>query len=342
MDKKSPQMRVTLKDIARETGFSVNTVSHAINDREDISRATKDIILSAVERLGYIPNSTAVSMRSGRSGTVALIMPDISNLYFPIMIKQLEKELSRRDCNILIMETNERASEEYKCVVSAVSKNVDGVIICPCQQDTKALELLKSRNIPFVLLGRYFADVKYTSVVADDVQCGYDATKYLLENGHKDILFLYTLHKISSIQERRAGYEAALQDAGVTVDPKLICPIHSTKTYFDIADQIKSGTLSCTAIFAFNDMVALGIIHTLKKAGLRVPEDVSVIGVDNLESKYMLPLNLTTMDASKEDQVRCLVEALFSKDRGKEDAKGRYLIQPQLVVRDTVTVRKKR
>lgn len=331
-----PSKRVTLKDIARETGFSVNTVSHAINDRDDISRATKDIVLSAVERLGYIPNSTAVSMRSGRSGTIALIMPDIRNMYFPIMIKLLENELSRRNCNILIMETNEQAEDEYRCVVSAISKNVDGLIICPCQQDTKALELLRSQSIPFVLMGRYFATEKYTSVVMDDVQCGYIATKYLLDMGHKDILFLASEHKISSIQERQMGYESALKEAGVPINQQLIRKIGENDSYSRIVGDIVSDKLHCTAIFAFSDMLALGIMYFLKKAGLRIPEDISVIGVDNLESNYILPLELTTIDAPKEEQVQRMIEAMFSTDRSREDAKGRYLITPQLVVRNTV------
>lgn len=338
MSKSKLFKKTTLKDIALDTGFSINTVSHALNDQDDISRATKELIMESARRLEYIPNSTAVSMRSGKTHTIAVIMPDISSLYFPIMIKLLEKELVKRKYNIIIMNTNEKAEKEMDCVISAISKNVDGVIICPCQQNTEALDLMERNNIPFVLMGRYFQDVCYESVVMDDVQCGYEATKYLIRKGHRKILYACAPLFISSASERKQGYEKALREVGIPLDESLVREGISCAGYEKIAEDIAQHRLDCTAIFSFSDMMAWGIVNRLLKKGIRVPEDISVIGVDNLESHIILPFELTTVDASKEEMAACIIESLFNRIYGITVKPVKHMILPELIERETVTI----
>lgn len=330
--------KTTLKDIALDTGFSINTVSHALNDQDDISRATKELIMESARRLEYIPNSTAVSMRSGKTHTIAVIMPDISSFYFPIMIKLLEKELVRRKYNIIIMNTNEKAEKEMECVISAISKNVDGVIICPCQQNKDALDLMERNNMPFVLMGRYFEDICYESVVMDDVQCGYEATKYLIRKGHRKILYASASLVISSAYERKMGYERALQEAGISPDDSLVREGIGCASYDKIAEDIVQKRLDCTAIFSFNDMAAWGIVNRLQKKGIRVPEDVSVIGVDNLGSHIILPFELTSVDTSKEEMAACIVESLFNRIYGITAKPVKHVMLPELIERETVKI----
>ena len=327
--------KVTLRDIALKTGFSVNTVSHAIKGIDDVKPETKKVILEAAERLGYIPNLTAVSMRSGKTHTVAVIIPDISSLFFPIMVKMLEEELRKKGYTIIIMNTNENEEQEKECIIAAIAKSVDGVIICPTQDSQKGLELLKRHQIPFVLMGRSLFDGEYEAVLADDYRCGYIAADYLLKMGHRKILYLTVPLAVSSVAERKAGYLMAMEKAGATVNENLM-RIWDKETAEDIADSIKSKKLDCTAIFAFNDMLAFEVATLLLERGLRIPEDISLIGVDNIQSHMMLPLRLTTIEASKKHMVNNIIDSLMGMIQGTARIFSKHLLSPELIIRDTV------
>ena len=151
--------RVTLADIAKECGVSVNTVSHALNNKSDISNATKQKIKSAAEKLGYIANSSASFLRSGLSKTIAVIVGDISNPHFAILIKEIEVAAREKDYTVFVLNTDENEELERKAIVAAISKNVDGIIICPVQQSTKNVEFLIKSGVPFALMGRRFKDI---------------------------------------------------------------------------------------------------------------------------------------------------------------------------------------
>ena len=198
--------KVTMSDIARSTGYSVNTVSHALNGIDDVRESTKKLILSTAKKLGYIPNSAAISMRNGRTMAVAAIIPDITGLYFPIMVKLLENRLRALGYDLIIMNTSENPDQELQCVTSALSKNVDGVIICPSMHNCDALDLMERHGVPFVLMGRYFRDRSYESVVADDFRSGYLLTDHMIGLGHTKIAYIGASTHVSSSAERLEGF----------------------------------------------------------------------------------------------------------------------------------------
>ena len=168
---------VTLTDIAEATGFSANTVSHALNNKPDISEKTKKLIKETAEKMGYIANASASFLRSGRSKNIAIIVPDITNPHFSVAIKEIEGLLRVKGYTAYIMNTDEHPETEKQAIISAKSKNTDGIIISPTQKTYENIAFLESLDIPFVLLGRRFKGKDNNYVICNDEKSGYLAGK---------------------------------------------------------------------------------------------------------------------------------------------------------------------
>lgn len=325
---------MTLNDIAVRTNFSVNTVSHALRGESDISISTRDYIRQVALEMGYIGNSLAGTLRTGQSRIVAVIIPDIANLYFSIMVKLLEMRLQQDGYSILVMNTEENVDREVEAVRAALRFNVDGIIITPTQKSTQAIELMKNNHIPFVLLGRWFEGRHYESVSPDDFQCGYLATEHLLSLGHRRLLLLNGPDCISSSQERAAGFIEALRCAGVPETDATIHPLNAidNTTGGDLCQYIQD-IKSFTGLITFSDLLAWQVIQTLQDHHLRVPQDVSLVSIDNIQSHMSIPFPLTTVDTAKEELARTLVESLFRLMREGFTRTSHITLTPTLVIR---------
>ncbi|MFR3483743.1 MAG: VapE domain-containing protein [Clostridia bacterium] len=216
---------VTLADIANKTGFSVNTVSHALHDKKDISAKTKEQIQAVAKEMGYIRNSSASSLRSGKTKSIAIIVGDISNPHFSIMIKEMETLFRKKGYTSFILNTDEDEEMEWTAITSAISKNVDGIILCPVQKTEGNVRYLMETGIPFTLIGRRFDQIPTNYVVCDDENGGYLAASYLLSENHRRILFLNGGAYISSAKERLLGIQRAFVEKGTPLD--LACSLQS-------------------------------------------------------------------------------------------------------------------
>lgn len=329
--------KVTLFDISQRTGYSVNTVSHALKDKSDISEKTKKLIKNVAKELGYIGNSSASYLRSGKSKSVAVIVSDISNPHFSIMIKEIEAHLRKSGYGAFVLNTDEDEETERQAILSALEKNVDGVIICPVQKSKENIKFLQNTEVPFVLLGRRFTDEKWDYVVCDDENGGYTAAKGLLGMGHKKILYLSGPRWISSSRERLAGIKRAFEKENNS-DAKLFEMTVPAVLLGDESAMVKmlEEYKDCSAIIAFSDMVALEVCHALKLMKKRVPEDVSVVGFDNIVSKFFLPLMLTSVSSSKTNMSVAVVDILMEKIDGRDGGKHHKLVLPtKLILRET-------
>lgn len=338
---KTSHFTVTLKDISERTGYSVNTVSHALNGKPDISDKTRELIIKTSEEMGYLRNSLAGGLRSGITGTIAVIVSDIANPLFSIMVKEMEILLGKLNYNMFIMNTNENPKIEEKAILSALSHNVDGLIICPTQQNRKILKRLSNAHIPYVLLGRKYEDESGMNyVVWDDYQGGYSATEYLLSLRHKRILCLSGPSYISSAKERLDGYCQAMSDAGVLVDDRLIHEIAPTGE--DLKEVLENALeeKGFSAIFAFSDMIAWEAVYQLNTLDKKVPEDISVIGFDGIQSKLAFPCRLTTIVTPKTKMATRVVETLMQLIRKESTDVTRSVIPVQLMIRDTTAPKK--
>lgn len=305
---------ITLKDIARRTGFSINTVSRVMNNRDNIALDTREKIMSVAAEMGYVKNSLAGSLRSGTSGTIAVIISDVSNPLFGNLVKTIDSVLREYNYCTFVMNTDENEELEKAAVYLAISKKVDGIILCPTQQNRAAIDLIVANNIPYVLMGRTFDNPNDTSVVWDDWQGGYLATNHLILKGHRSILLLNAPEYISSAQKRLAGYREALKKNNIEFDPRLVkqCNLIHSNVSSLVSRQWCDGP-KFTAVFAFNDLIAFETIQVLTDLGYYVPENIAVIGFDNLQSRLPLPCPLTTVSTPKAKMAQKVAELLIDK-----------------------------
>jgi LacI family transcriptional regulator len=262
--------KVTLKDLAKKTGYSINTISRALKDKEDISLSTRKQIKKLAAETGYIPDVIAGSLRSNSTKTIAVILGDISNPYFGIVVKGIEDTARENGYHVVIANTNEIYENEEEIIKTLLGKRVDGFIILPVQDDSSDIKILKKRGVPLVLLGRYFKDISTSYVISNDITGGYLATKYLIEKGHREILVITGPPHISCARERLQGYLMAMKEANIALSKDLICELSSirgTECHARFMELLKNRKF--TAVFAFSDFLAFQVLYTLEELGLK-------------------------------------------------------------------------
>lgn len=317
----------TLKDIANKTGYSVNTVSRALRDKDDIALATRERIKAVALEMGHIGNTLASSLRLGYTNTIAVILSDVSNPHFAVMMKEIEGRAGENGYSSFLINTNEDEELELQAIQSALNKSVDGIIICPTQKSEKNILYLKKSGLPFVLIGRHFDTVDTDYVVCNDELGGYQATRELLDLGHRNILMLHGPIYISSARERLAGYRRAYAEAGVPVDESLI---HEVSVTAKGDEQILCCELSqgrpFTAVFAFSDFLAWEVWHCLRQQGLEVPRDCSLIGFDHIQSRLPLPFPLTSISSYKGQMSTAAADLLIKRMKDCPDGPCEHVV----------------
>ncbi|WP_300801134.1 LacI family DNA-binding transcriptional regulator [uncultured Acetatifactor sp.] len=325
---------VTLKDIAQQTGYSINTVSRALRDKADIADATRQKIKKVAAEMGHVNNMLAASLRLGYTNTVAVILGDISNPHFAIMMKEIEVHAREYGYNSILYNTNEDEELELEAIRSALNKNVDGIIICPAQKTQENLKYLESTGVPFVLIGR--RDEAYSYVVCNDEMGGFLATAALISAGHRDILLLHGAMYISSARERLAGYRRAYAQSGLEVPEGLIREVPVTANGCSaVLEQLKEEGMTFSAIFAFSDMLAWEAWSCLMRREIRVPQDCSLIGFDHIQSRLNLPFSLTSVSSYKGRMSTAAVDLLVRRMHGSSE-KEQLVIDTALAVGQTV------
>ena len=300
--------RITLSDIAKECGVSVNTVSHALNDKPDISEKTKEQIRIVADRLGYIQNASASFLRSGISKTIAIIVGDISNPHFSFMIKEIETMVGKYGYTAFVLNTDEEEVLERKAIVAAISKNVDGIIICPVQKSRDNIDFLIKSGVPFTLIGRHFPDIPTNYVVCDDTHSGYLAADYLLKKGINHIAVINGADHISSARERLAGILRRFDEEKQPIDYTLFTLESPGGTHQTIMQTIaKEGFAGA---ICFNDMLALELLcHT--------GEQMQLVSFDNIQTRFSMPHRFASITSSKAQMSQSAVSILMKAIGGE-------------------------
>ncbi len=326
--------KVRLIDIANKTGYSVNTVSHALKDKADISETTKKYISGVAKEMGYIANVSASSLRSGKSRSIAIVVGDISNPHFSIMIKEMESKLRLFGYNAIIMNTDEDEEIEYNAIVSAIAKNVDGIIICPAQKGLDNIKFLEKSGIPFILIGRRFKDYKTDYVICDDENGGYCAADYLFKLGHKNLLFINAPLNISSADERYQGVQRLFKEKNIPLENLgyFEVPLFNNQK---LLKDILSADLKYSAIICFSDIIAMQVCHILKSKNINVPGDISVMGFDNIASKFTFPLMITSVTSSKTKMSEVAVDSILKKIENKNFGRVNTILSTKVVERES-------
>ena len=324
---------VTIQDVAKTAGVSVSTVSRVLNGKVDVASETQQHILSVIDDMGYTTNLAARSMRSQKKNLVGLIMPDIAYPFAIEVMKGVNRAIAESEFDLLVYTTGDvrksgRAFHEQKYVSLLTNSISDGVIIvAPVAGEFNI-------DAPVVSIDPLASNPSYPAVHATNYQGAMDAMEHLLSLGHRRIGYISGRAELESSNRRLMGYRAALEKAGIPIDEKLIASgDYTTETGIQCARELLSLDHPPTAIFASNDQMAIGVFQVAQELGLRIPDDLSVIGFDNItESKYM---GLTTVDQFISEMGYVATQMLIKLINDVPLDDQTYRMQTQLVIRSS-------
>ncbi|HHY45902.1 MAG TPA: LacI family transcriptional regulator [Firmicutes bacterium] len=335
-------MGITMKDIARLAGVSVNTVSRALNGKPEIDEKTRQRILEIAREHSYSPNSLAASLASKKTRTVGLIVPDICDPFYAQQARGVEDMARARGYTVILINTDEDPKTELKAVDTLRSKRVDGMLLTSVFPGIDHVVLLQKQHIPFVLLNRRLTSLDTDYVVNDNIKGAYEATRHLIRLGHTRIAHITGPERITSVRERLAGYTKAIQEAGLSIQDDLVFTGESLKPQSGevLARRALSVNPRPTAIFAFCDTLAMGAYATAKEMGLMVPEDLAIVGYDDIPFAACFEVPLTTVAQPSYEMGRTACKILLDRiesggnDQEQEGVpKGQVVFDARLVIR---------
>lgn len=331
-------MTSIMKDIAKKCGVSITTVSRALRDKEDISRETKDRILKVAKEMEYTANVPARVLAGGRSNTIGLIVADNSNPYFAKLILGVDEIAKKNKFGVILYNTSEDPELEIQGYRMLSEKRVDGLIITSIRSGEAPLISLQEKGVPFVLLNRYIENFNTDWVKSDNTYGAYHLTRLLCSLGHKRILHVTGSEEISSVRERLAGYKKALSEFSIDFDPGLIlhCDLKMDGAYQCTRQALAAMKPLPTAIFAYSDMIAVGVMKTIHENRLKIPGDIALVGYDNIDYSEFLEPSLTTVDQFAyeigQKGTEILLEKIFQPKEAPWEEKH-VTIQPEVIIR---------
>ncbi len=305
----------TLKDVAISCGVSSTAVSLVLNNKpSNLSEKTKELIKETAAKLGYRPDPTARSLATKKTNTIGVIIPDISNAFFSEAVRHIQVELSKYGYDMFLCNTEEKYANDLKYLELLISRNVDGLILTMSaesltmdHQDT-IKSMLKESKIPYVLFDRFF-EGNESKVYVDNEASGYEMTKHLLQNGHTNIGVITGPLVLNSSRDRLKGVKRALKESGIELEKDNVV----TGFYDMETGRIGGKKLlnQVSAIFAFNDLQAFGVIETAKQLGKQIPQDVSLVGFDDIFYSAILETQLTTVRQPIYDMSKAISDLLM-------------------------------
>ena len=307
--------RVTLKSIAEACGYTANTVSRALRNDGKLPEATRVRIQQTAMEMGYIRNSLASTLRSGKSNTIAVIVNDLHNMHFCNMLSRMDQDLRAAGYNLMIfcMQLNEVLGDTL--IQSAISNAVDGILYFPYHDNRRHIEYMEKHHVPFVLLDRWIQGVTVDSVRCDDEQGGYLAGRHLAELGHRRYLFLSGVNQSSSQIDRLHGFRRAMADFGIPDSDIRIVPgedVEAALAANRVGELLEP--VDYTAIVSFRDEVSYPAMQDLQAMGIAVPDDVSIVSFDYLRGEMPYLPALTSIYAARNsvaaDGVRMLLNRI--------------------------------
>jgi LacI family transcriptional regulator len=292
--------QATIKDIARELNVSSSTVSRALKDYPGISDETKKKVKNLAEKLNYRPNAIALSLRQSKSFTIGVIIPEVVHFFFSTVISGIEEVAFARGYNVILTQTNEKLSREKSSVATMLSNQIDGFLVSFSKETTEFdhFSKLLEKGFPIVFFDRVPEIEKSINVVVDDFNGAYEATKHLIYQGYRRIFHVSGPSNLNISKERLRGYLTALEEYGITPDSSWIleCPVGDENEAQEITlKALKNQKNKPDAFFCHNDMAAVGTMIACKEIGLKIPEDIGIVGFSNWQFCTMLDPTLSSV-----------------------------------------------
>ena len=329
-----------MKSVAARAGVSVQTVSAVINNKPGITAKTRQRVMLAVQQLGYRPYSVARSLRTRRTRTIALVVSDIANPSFSTMASAAEDNAHSSGYSVVVYNTHDDITREANYMHTAIERWVDGVLFVSAEDQMTSLHTLRAAGIPSVAIDRIPENYTGASVTLDNVKAGCIAAEHLLRLGHRRIAHISGPLKLRLARERLRGFRETIACQGL--DPDMYPPGQGDwecMAGFLAMQQLLAQTPPPTALFAANDRMAIGAMQAAYQAGLRVPQDLSIVGLDDIEvAAFQIP-PLTTVRQSFAELATRGVQLLLDLLAGKEvsDSEKHVVIEPTLIERQSTT-----
>jgi len=326
----------TLKDIAMEAGVSESTVSRAIQGSTTISESTRTKICEIAERMNYRPNIIARSLRISRIRIIGIIIPDNSNPYFAALIKGIETTASVLDYTVVIINTDEKSEAEIKAIATLIELRVSGLLSVPVDIDN-----YKNMQIPYVFLTRVKKTddmFSFSYVTNDNYKGAYLAASHLIERGNQKIYFINGPKNVPASAERLDGYKKALRDADIKYNEKLI--VYGNLTMEDgyaSFNALLEQERPPFGVFCFNDYAAIGVMRSIHEYGFKIPEEISLVGYDDIEISSYFIKPLTTVRQSRYTIGSKGAEVLINmiENVAKYIQRSEIILEPELIIRET-------
>ena len=323
-------MAVTIKDIAKAADVSVTTVSRVLNDKPDVSPNTRENVLEKINELGYKPNSIARGLALQKTNTLGLIIPDISNPFFPDMANQ-------KGYSVIFCNTDNEQKKEKEAIELMKEKQVDGILLSLSTTNEKELKNLRQVEYPIVQIDRKIPNINYPSITIDNVKSAYTATKFLIENGHKKIAHITgDLETITGYQ-RLKGFTKAISEKKIKLNNSYIKNGDYSKRsgYNNMLALLKSNNPP-SAVFIANDLMAVGAYQAVFEMNLSIPEDISIIGHDNIDVTKLVNPTLTTMAQPKYKLGKKAVQLLIAEIESNELSNEEIILNTNLINRNSI------
>ena len=314
--------RVTIKELAKELKISTSTVSRALADKWDVNPETRKAVLELAERWHYHPNPISLSLKQQQTLTIGVVIPEFITSFFPEIIMGIQHTMEAEGYSVLISQSNESYEKELNNIKNLEARLVDGLIISLTKEtvNTDYLQSMLDRNIPLVLFNRVSDQIEAPKVIIDDYKWAFDAVEHLIEQGYKRIAHLTGPDSLELSVQRKNGYTDALLKHGIEIDQELIipCGVMMEKGVIG-AYRILEMENKPDAIFAINDPVAIGAMKTLQKNGIRIPQDMGVVGFSESKMAMVVEPNLTSVEQPTFEMGKIAAELLLEQLKNKKD-----------------------
>jgi LacI family transcriptional regulator len=290
--------QVTIKDIAKQLGFSVSTVSRALKDHPDISVKTREAVQQLATLLGYKPNRIALNLKNSKTNTIGLIIPEVEHYFFSSIINGIEEIAYENNYYVMVFQSNESYMREVLNVQALATNRVDGVLVSFSKEthNFSHFKQLIDYEIPLVFFDRVVNDLHADTVVSDDFHGAYLAVEHLIKRGCKNIALYSSPRHMLISQGRHDGYRKALEDNGLVYSTDLIYSCDTFEDAVKISKSILKKQNRPDGIFAVNDMTAIGVLKAAKELEINVPDELKLAGFENSRSSKVVDPELTTVD----------------------------------------------
>lgn len=325
---------VTIIDVARLAGVSITTVSHALSGNRPVAEATRTRIEGAIRELGYRPNAFARGLRTERSHMVSLIIPDITNPYYPVLARGMQDALLAGDYQMFICSTDGHGDQEQKFLADSLERRADGIAVASFATTARMLAPALRTSTAIVSIGPTIKHAKVDCVRTDDVAGSRDATRYLIEKGYEPIGMIGGPPGMSPSDNRLAGHRAALGEAGIRFDGRLVAVGDFTRAGGAAAmKELLSRERHPRAVLCANDLMAIGAMDAVRAEGLRVPHDVALVGYDDIEAAALVTPDLTTVLNPAYEMGHVCGRLLLERMSGTHRGPRREVVVPHRLIR---------